>query len=103
MSGYRCPLRGKDDMEAAAPPLSDSRRAGYGAAPPASRVLRIAARRPAAAPDPAASAAPERPPTRAGQAPAPDRRAAVNKIKKAARSTYSKPLRFQGIATGRPC
>jgi hypothetical protein len=61
MSGYRCPLRGKDDKddrEAAAPPLSDSRRAGYGAAPPASRVLRIAARRPAAAPDPAASAAP---------------------------------------------
>src|SRR4029450_11535903 len=34
------------------------RRARYGAAPPASRVLRIAARRPPAALDPGASAAP---------------------------------------------
>jgi len=35
-----------------------ARRAGYGAAPPASRLLRIATRRPAAGLDPGASAAP---------------------------------------------
>jgi hypothetical protein len=40
------PLRGpQDQKEAASPPLSFLvRRAGYGAAPPASRVLRIALR-----------------------------------------------------------
>jgi hypothetical protein len=56
------PLRGPQGMkEAASPPLlSLSRRAGYGAAPPASRVLRIALRATAlrAALDPETPAAP---------------------------------------------
>src|SRR5664280_477621 len=49
-----------------------TRRAGYGAAPPASRVAaRSAARRPAAALDPGASTTPDGPTAGAGQGPAP--------------------------------
>jgi hypothetical protein len=65
------PLRGPQGMkEAASPPLlSLSRRAGYGAAPPASRVLRIALRATAlrAALDPGDLGGPWRPEERAGQ------------------------------------
>ena len=63
------------ETEAAAPPLSllGPRRAGYGAAPPASRVATAIAAATAlrAALDPGASAAPGQPATRAGHGPAP--------------------------------
>src|SRR6516165_1053114 len=84
-------------MEAASPPLSFpvSPGRGYGAAPPASRALRVAARR---ACGPLLTPEPLRPLTaqRHGQeqSPCPPNRAALT-----TRSLQTKSLRFQGIAT----
>jgi hypothetical protein len=64
---------GTNNMEAASPPLTHSwmGRAGYGAAPPISRVLRIATRRPQAALDLGDLGDPVGSQTRAGTGPAP--------------------------------
>jgi hypothetical protein len=61
----------------------------------------IAARRPPAAPDPAASTAPSQADTADRPRPAPDRHAARGAITVAARTHYSKSLRFQGIGAPR--
>ena len=88
----------KTPTEAASPPLYWlTRRAGYGAAPPASRVAdAIAARRPTAAPDPGASTAPGR--QHRGQARGLPRQARGTPVRNA-RSDLSESPRFQGIAT----
>ena len=69
----------KEGKEAASPPLiGGARRAGYGAAPPASRVFRIALARdsPAGCPGPRRPRRPLEAGKRSGPGPAPARRAA---------------------------
>jgi len=85
------PLRGPGGArkEAASPPLiSGARRAGYGAAPPASRALRVSCGnglRPPLTPE--TSAAPGGQEERSGPGPAPARSAARNPVMAAAADT----------------